>query len=127
LPYDLLATAALVAHLAFLVYLAAGGFLAWRLPRTLPLHVAVVAWGLGSVVVGYACPLTAVEQWARARAGRSTLAEGGFIEHYLTGVVYPAEYLAVVQALVGLLVVVSWVGLAVRHRARPRPGGLTRT
>jgi hypothetical protein len=78
------------------------------------------------VVVGYPCPLTAVEQWARARAGRSALAEGGFIDHYLTGVVYPAEYLALVQVLIGLLVVASWLGLVVRHRARTGRGGLTR-
>lgn len=115
MPYDLVVTAALVAHVAFLVYLAVGGFLAWRRPRTLVLHAAVVAWGLGSVVVGYPCPLTAVEQWARARAGRDPLSGGGFVEHYLTGAVYPERYLVAAQLLVGLLVVVSWVGLAVRR------------
>jgi len=117
MPYDLVVMAALVAHFAFLVYLAVGGFLAWRHPRTLVLHVIVVAWGVGSVVVGYPCPLTAVEQWARDRAGRAPLSGGGFIEHYLTGVVYPERYLVAAQALAGLLVVMSWVGPSVRRRA----------
>jgi len=117
MPYDLVVMAALVAHFAFLVYLAVGGFLAWRHPRTLVLHVIVVAWGLGSVVVGYPCPLTAVEQWARDRAGHAPLSGGGFIEHYLTGVVYPERYLVAAQALAGLLVVMSWVGPSVRRRA----------
>jgi len=127
-PYDLLVVAALVAHLAFLGYLALGGFLAWRHPHTLAPHVAVVAWGLGSVVIGYPCPLTAAEQWARERAGRPALPAGGFIQHYLSGVVYPERYLAVVQVLVGLLVVASWVGFVRSRRrrtavARPQPGG----
>lgn len=125
MAYDVVAETAFAAHLVFLVYLAVGGFLAWRWPRTLVLHAAVVVWGLGSVVVGYPCPLTAVEQWARERAGRGPLS-GGFIAHYLTGVVYPARYLVVAQLLVGLLVAASWVGLAVRrhrperHRVSPR-------
>jgi hypothetical protein len=121
MPYDVVVTAAVVAHFAFLMYLAVGGFLAWRHPRTRVVHAAVVAWALGSVVIGYPCPLTAVEQWARERAGRDPLSGGGFIEHYLTGTVYPERYLVAVQVLVGLMVVVSWVGgpavrrIPVRH------------
>ena len=117
--YEGLATTALVVHLLFLGYLALGGFLAWRWPRTVLLHAAVVLWGVGSVVIGYACPLTAVESWARARAGRAGLAEGGFIDHYLTGVIYPERWLVVAQATVGVLVLVSWVGLWRRHPAAP--------
>lgn len=122
MPYDLVVAAVLVAHLAFLLYLAVGGFLAWRHPRTLALHAVVVAWGLGSVVVGYPCPLTAVEQWARQRAGRAPLSGRGFIEHYLTGAVYPERFLVAAQLLVGLLVVVSWLRLAVRRGRRWLPG-----
>ena len=117
MTYDGLATTALVVHLLFLGYLALGGFVAWRWPRTLPAHVAVVLWGVGSVLVGYGCPLTAVESWARGRAGRAGLAEGGFIDHYLTGVVYPERWLVAAQATVGVLVLVSWIGLWRRRRA----------
>ena len=114
--YQLLATAALALHAVFLVYLTLGGFLAWRWPRTIVAHVLVVAWGLGSVLVGYGCPLTRVEHWARVEAGGPGLGPGGFIDEYLTGVVYPERYLLVVQAAVGVLVVVSWVGWWRRRR-----------
>lgn len=123
MAYGWLATAALVAHFLFLAYLTVGGFLAWRWPRTIVLHVAVVLWGLGSVVVGYGCPLTDVERWARSRAGRGELAEGGFIDHYLTGVVYPERLLVAAQAVVASLVVASWVGLWFRHGRGQRAGG----
>jgi Protein of Unknown function (DUF2784) len=105
-----LATAVLVLHAAFLGYLCLGGFLAWRWPRTIAAHVVVVAWGIGSVLVGYGCPLTALEDSARRRAGQAGLAPGGFIEEYLTGVVYPERYLLLAQCAVGVLVVTSWVG-----------------
>jgi Protein of Unknown function (DUF2784) len=111
MSFNALATTALVVHLLFLGYLALGGFLAWRWPRTVLLHVAVVLWGVGSVVVGYGCPLTAVESWARAHAGGDGLPTGGFIDHYLTGVIYPERWLVAAQVMVGVLVLVSWVGL----------------
>jgi hypothetical protein len=124
MAYGILADLALVAHAAFLLYLVLGGFLAWRWPRTIWIHLAVAAWGLGSVIVGYDCPLTGVENWARSRAGQDGLDPGGFIEHYLTGVVYPAERLLLVQALAGGVVAVSWLGFWRRRRTRRRtPAG----
>jgi hypothetical protein len=120
--YGWLATAALVAHLVFLGYLTLGGFLAWRWPPTIAAHVVVVGWGFGSVVVGYGCPLTQVEDWARRRAGREGLPAGGFIDHYLTGVVYPERFLVLVQALAAALVMVSWAGLWWRSRPRLAAG-----
>ncbi len=118
--YSVLADAALLAHAAFLAYLVLGGFLAWRWPRTIWPHLGVVLWGLGSVVIGYDCPLTAVEDWARRGAGQSALSDGGFIDHYLTGVVYPEELLVAAQVCAFVVVVVSWLGLAWRSRQRRR-------
>lgn len=118
--YDALADLALLAHAGFLGYLVLGGFLAWRWPRTIWLHLGVAVWGLGSVLLGYGCPLTGVENWARAKAGREGLDPGGFIEHYLTGVVYPADYLRVAQAVAAGVVLLSWAGFwRVRTRAQP--------
>lgn len=103
-------------HLMFVLYVVFGGFLAWRWRRTIVAHVVAVAWGAASVAVGFDCPLTAMENWARRNAGREGLPPSGFIDHYLTGVIYPDSALGAVRALAAAAVVVSWVVLW--HRIR---------
>lgn len=117
MAYRILADAAMVMHFAFLVYLVMGGFIAWRLRWTIWLHLATVGWGLSTVVFGFGCPLTQVEQWARRSAGEQGLVPTGFIDHYLTGVVYPQEALELVRLLAGLVVIASWVGLVLLNRS----------
>jgi hypothetical protein len=112
----------MVLHFGFLAYVVAGGFLARRWPRTLALHLAAVAWGLASVLVGVACPLTALEDTFRARADAPPLT-GGFIDHYLEGVVFPERYTPAVLAAVAVVVLTSWVGVA---RSRAHSGGVRR-
>lgn len=107
---------AVVAHVAFLAYLPSGGFLALRWRRTIGLHVAVVLWGIGSVVLHFFCPLTDLERWARARAGMAPLSPDGFIDHYITGVLYPTWADGYVRAAVFGAVLVSWVLYAGRRR-----------
>jgi hypothetical protein len=105
------------AHFAFITYLVVGGFLALRWPRTIWLHVPVVAWGVCIVTLKYDCPLTWLEQRTRERAGMDPL-PGGFIDHYLTGVLYPGRYVVLVEVVVFLIVVTSWTAyLAARRRA----------
>ncbi|WP_089243010.1 DUF2784 domain-containing protein [Rhodococcoides kyotonense] len=108
--YRAVADVTVVVHLAFIAYVVAGGFLAWRLPRTIWLHACAVAWGFMSIVVGVDCPLTAVENWARLRAGVAELPSTGFISHYLTGVVYPENALGAVRLAAVTTVVLSWSG-----------------
>ena len=105
-------------HFAFIAYLVTGGFVALKWRRTLPLHVAAVVWGLGSTVWDWPCPLTSLERWARAHAGMAPLPPDGFIAHYLTGVLYPAEAVGTVPLAVAAIVVVSWVCFAVTARLR---------
>jgi len=108
------------AHFAFLIYLPSGGFLALRWRRSIWLHLPVVLWGMGSVAIGLWCPLTAVERWARPRAGMAPLSSAGFIDHYITGAVYPAGAAGYVQASVFLVVLVSWLGFALTARRGSR-------
>lgn len=112
MAYRVLADVAMVVHLAFLLFVALGGYLAlWWHPEVLWWHLPAVAWGFSTALMGWGCPLTALENWARVQAGREQLVAGGFIEHYLTDVVYPGQYLRLLQALVLLLVVTSWACL----------------
>ena len=111
--YRLLADAVMLAHFGFLVFLALGGFLAWRHRWVLVPHIAAVGWAALSVV-GMDCPLTAWEDDLRRLAGEQGLPRG-FIDTYLTGVVYPEAYLRPAQFLVAALIATSWAGLAVRH------------
>ncbi|WP_216695138.1 DUF2784 domain-containing protein [Dietzia psychralcaliphila] len=114
--YRLIADAAMVLHAAFLVYLVVGGFLAWRWRWAFWPHLSTAAYGLGIATVGWDCPLTHVENWGRASAGQEMLPSSGFIDHYLTGVIYPAEHLFTAQLAVAATVLVSWTGLAFLHR-----------
>ncbi|MFC7328372.1 DUF2784 domain-containing protein [Marinactinospora rubrisoli] len=120
--YLLFGGAVMLAHFCFLGYLVVGGFLAWRWPRTVWWHVLCVAYGLGILVIGWTCPLTVAENWARTRAGEPGLGAQGFIEHYLTGVVYPADSVGTVRLLVALVVALSWAGVALRWRGRGTTG-----
>jgi hypothetical protein len=116
-----LADLLMAVHFAFLAYVALGGFLAWWRPVLLLPHLAAACWGALTVTVGLACPLTAWEDAARRAAGQEGLPRG-FIDTYLTGVVYPADNLLAAQLLVAALVAVSWAGLAARLiRRQPAP------
>ncbi|MCA1781686.1 MAG: DUF2784 domain-containing protein [Dermatophilaceae bacterium] len=120
--FRLVADAAMVAHFAFLAYLVVGGFIAWRWPRTIWTHIATALYGLFNVLIGWECPLTHVENWGRERARDATLPGTGFIDHYLAGVIYPTEHEALVQMLVAVVVLLSWIGFVVRRRQQRRRG-----
>ncbi|HWG99154.1 MAG TPA: DUF2784 domain-containing protein [Pilimelia sp.] len=115
MPYRVLADATMLLHLAFLAYVALGGFLAWRWPRAIWAHLAAVGWGLATVALRLNCPLTHIEDWARRRAGQRGLPDG-FVDHYLTGVVYPERHTGLAQLAVAAAVAVSWAGLTARRR-----------
>jgi hypothetical protein len=112
--YRLLADAVMLAHFGFLVFLVLGGFLAWRHRWVLVPHIAAVGWAALSVT-GVNCPLTTWEDGLRQLAGEQGLPRG-FIDTYLTGVVYPREDVPALQLLVAGLVAASWAGLAARAR-----------
>ncbi|MFL1445431.1 DUF2784 domain-containing protein, partial [Nocardiopsis protaetiae] len=118
--YRIIGDAAMLFHFTFILYIAIGGLLAWKWPRTIWAHLAVAVYGLSISIFAWTCPLTHVENWGRENAGQAGLAEAGFIDHYLTGVIYPADNLREVQAGVGVLVVLSWIGLAVLTAVRRR-------
>ena len=118
----LLADAVVLLHFGFVVYVVVGGFIAWRWPRALYVHLVAVAWAIGIVVVGFSCPLTFVEQAFRGD-GVST---PGFVDRYIEGILYPEDLTPLLRAAVGLTVVASYVGwiwrrLVRRSHARGEP------
>lgn len=96
--YELLAAGVLAVHLGFILFVVAGAALVARRRRLLPFHLAAVAWGVAVEVAGAACPLTALENRLRLLAGTAGYA-GGFVDHYLVALIYPAGLTRAMQAL----------------------------
>jgi len=100
----LLADVVLVVHFLFIVFVVGGGFLTLRWPRLAWAHVPCALWGVWIELAGWICPLTPLENELRRRGGAAGYA-GGFIEHYLLGVVYPTGLTREVQVLLGVAAV----------------------
>jgi Protein of Unknown function (DUF2784) len=118
--YRVLVPVVLVAHFAFLAYVVLGGFLAWRWPRAIWPHAAAAAWAVLIVDNAVQCPLTWAENWARRHGGQGGY-DRGFIDTYVTGVLYPARYLVQMRILAALVVLVSWLGWWYLRRRLPAP------
>jgi hypothetical protein len=79
----LLAGLVAVVHAAAVLFMLTGALLALRWPRVLWVHVPLSLAILAIYVTGSDCPVTTLELWLRARAGRPGYT-GGFIGHYIT-------------------------------------------
>jgi len=113
-----LADATVVVHFAALLYIGLGGFLAWRWPKAIFVHVFFAAWGVAvNAIPGLPCPLTAVENYFREQQGLGHL-PGGFNEYYIYGDLIPRGLLPVVMVGAIAVLIVSYVGAYVRWRRR---------
>lgn len=108
------ADAVLVIHLAFILFALLGAALALRW-RWIPwLHLPAAGWAFFVELTGRICPLTGLENRLRAAAGQAGF-EGGFIEHYLLPVIYPAgltrdvQHVLAVVVLLTNLAIYAWV------------------
>lgn len=120
-----LADAVLVVHALFLVWVVFGALAVWRWPWLAVLHLPAVAWGLWIETSGGICPLTPLENSLRHAAGEDGYS-GGFIEHYIGGVIYPAGLTRAAQlGAAGVLAVINAVpyGLMIRRIVRTRARG----
>lgn len=120
LLYRWLAVVVIGLHFGYLAYLIAGGFVAWRWPRSFWLHLAAVVWALLSVGVHVRCPLTWLQNQLRTLGGQRPLATN-FIDTYVRGVFYPARHESLTQLVVGSVILLSWLGLAFGRLAARRP------
>lgn len=95
-------------HFAYLGYVVFGGFLTWRWPAAFWPHLVAVTWGVLLITFSLDCPLTAVERWARRRAGQSVPTRG-FIDRYIEDVIYPAPWTPRVRLGCAVVVLTSWL------------------
>jgi energy-converting hydrogenase Eha subunit F len=103
--YRILADLVVGVHALFVAFVMFGGLLALRWPRVAVLHLPAAVWGALIEFEGWICPLTPLEKWLRAQGGAAGY-PGGFIEHYLLPVLYPAGLTRGVQLVLGSAVVV---------------------
>jgi hypothetical protein len=118
--YTLLADLVLVAHLAFIVFVALGGLLVLRRPRLARLHLPALAWGALSEFAGLVCPLTPLENGLRRMGGGAGYG-GDFIGHYLTALIYPEGLTRNLQIALGagaLLINLAIYGYARARKSR---------
>jgi Protein of Unknown function (DUF2784). len=120
LIYRALADLVLVVHLAFVLFVVLGGLLVLKWPRLAWLHVPTAVWGVLIEYKGWICPLTPLENSFRARGGGAGYS-GGFIEHYIQPLLYPAGLTRGTQIVLGslaLLVNLTAYGVVIARRSR---------
>jgi hypothetical protein len=118
MAYRILADLVVGLHALFVVFVILGGLLALRWPWLVAAHLPAAVWGALIEFRGWVCPLTPLEKSLRAAAGQAGY-QGGFIEHYLLPVLYPAGLTRGVQLVLGSLVIavnLAVYGLLLRRR-----------
>lgn len=99
----LLADAVLLLHLAFVLFVLFGGFLALKCRRAIWLHLPAAIWGAVVEFSGWICPLTPLENWLRAQGGEGGY-EGDFIVRYVIPILYPEALTPQIQVILALVV-----------------------
>ena len=103
--FRIAADAVLLAHLGFVLFVVLGGLLALRWPWVVLAHLPAAIWGALIEFQGWICPLTPLEQNLLHAAGQQGYA-GGFVEHYVLAVIYPAQLTRSLQIVLGTIVIV---------------------
>ena len=124
----LLADLVLIVHGLFVAFVVFGGLLALWKRWIAYLHLPALAWGALVISMGWICPLTPLEVSLRQQAGQQGYG-GGFIEHYLVSLIYPAGLtrgaqiaLAALLIVGNLIVYALWIRRGRRQSDWRRPG-----
>ena len=102
--YFFLADAVATLHFLFVVFVVAGGLLAFRWPKTAWGHLPAALWGVLVELNGWVCPLTPLEDRLRSMGGAAA-ARGDFVTRHLLPLLYPESLTPSVQKVLGGLVV----------------------
>jgi len=99
--YHLLAIVVLILHAAFVAFVVFGALLVARWRKLLWVHLLAVSWGVLVEFAGIICPLTPLEVDLRRLGGEAGYA-GGFIDHYVTALLYLTGLTRNIQIGLGL-------------------------
>jgi hypothetical protein len=111
--YRALGDFVLLLHMAFVLFAALGGLLAFKWRRVAWFHIPAALWAALIELVGWECPLTPLENWLRRQGGEAGY-HTGFLERYLLPLIYPAPFPRSMHVILGLLVM--GVNLAIYWR-----------
>jgi hypothetical protein len=120
--YSALATAVLVLHALFIVWVVFGALLTRSRPILRWLHIVSLVWGLLTELLPWPCPLTLIENCLEQKAGVDPY-QGGFLLHYLDKLVYP-DISATALTVAGVIVCAFNLALYGRQAWRIRNNGL---
>jgi hypothetical protein len=113
--YTIFADLVLILHALFILFVVFGALLIFQWKRLIWVHFPCVVWGALLELRGWICPLTYLEVDLRRAAGTEGYS-GGFVEHYLTPLVYPSGLTLDIQVIMGMavilinLVIYSFIG-----------------
>jgi hypothetical protein len=101
--YRSLADLVLILHFCFVLFVVFGGLLVLRRRLFLWLHLPALAWGILVECFQLTCPLTQLENQFKHLGGEQGY-QGGFIEFYLSAILY-ARVTAEFQMMLGVLLI----------------------
>lgn len=108
--YKILADSVVIFHFVFIVFALLGGLLIlWR-TWFIIIHVPTAIWIALIEFKGWICPLTPLENQLLKLSGSSGY-QGGFVDHYLLPVIYPAGLTHQVQVILGSLAILVNFGI----------------
>lgn len=125
--YHIIADLIVVIHLSFILFVMLGGFLVFRWKKAAIVHLLAVLWGTIVELFGLICPLTPLEYHFRVLAGQQGYS-GGFIEHYLIPLIYPATLTRSFQYFLAALVIAvnvciyGWILSRCRQKMKDESG-----
>lgn len=114
MAWGVVATAVVIGHAAFVLFVLLGGVAVARWRRVAWVHVPAVLWAVAIEWRGAVCPLTPLEHGLRRLAGETGYA-GDFLQQYLLSALYPSGLMRETQVVLGAvalavnMVVYWWV------------------
>src|SRR5699024_12333952 len=87
--HQVIGDTAMILHFVFLALVTFGGFLTWKWPRLIWVHLPVAVYALGITVIGWDCPLTHIEEWHAPKPAPTTIPKPASTTPTPPGASYP--------------------------------------